>query len=683
MTRVFWEKYAGWILGLSAFLAYANTIPNDFAVDDGMVVTQNKYTQKGFAGIGDLLMRESTHGWRGDNNKGFLGYYRPLSLVTFAVEWQFFKGNPHVGHFVNVLLFGLTVVLLFDILYKHVFKNHALSAAVALLFAVHPIHTEVVANIKSRDEIMALLFSLSSLKLLFSAFETNKKSRIYFAGMVYFLALMSKENSITMLAVFPMGLYLFASTKKNKTELPINLKTIFQSLIPVFVAAALFLVLRFVITQGGLTNPSGDLLLNRFGDSNFNQKYATIGVILLKYLQLLFFPHPLSWDYSYAQIPFYTFKDGLPWLGYGLYSAILLAGLWALKKKSSWAFPALYFLATLSLASGIFVDIGGFVGERFLYAPSLAWCMAAGMAMFLLPKPALSWTVCVVVCLPFVAKTVHRNSQWKDSETLFRADLNSAPNSAVVNASAASGYIKLARQTQDPKLKKQYFDKAVELNLKAHAIYDNYANPLIDIGFVYILQNDYEKAKEYLLRAKKIHYLHPTLNQQFATLANKHLEFANQAYASEKWEEYVKHSDEAAKFAAYTREGRLDPPYTPTDAEIYMKMAVWFVSQGRYDEAFDRIDRSLAVLPVANNYFYAGELKLKRADYSGAEKYFKSGLALNGGVAEAWYMYGFALFQQQKWNESIFAWKRALQLKPGMTEAQKALENAEKQALKP
>ena len=672
-------------MALLAFLVYANTIANDFAVDDGMVITQNKYTQKGFAGIGDLLSRESTHGWRGDNNKGFLGYYRPLSLVTFAIEWQFFNGNPHVGHFINVVLFALTVYLLFNILYLHLFKNHALSAAITLLFAVHPIHTEVVANIKSRDEILALLFALSSFKLLFAASQSNQIVKFYLAGATFFLALMSKESAITMLAVFPLGLYLFATTKSQKgksVEKP-NIKTIFRSLIPVFAATAVFLALRFAITQGGLTNPSGDLLLNRFGDSDFNQKYATIGAILLKYLQLLFVPHPLSWDYSFAEIPFYSFKDGLPWLGYGVFLAIFLAGVWALKKKSAWAFPPLYFLFTLSLASGIFVDIGGFVGERFLYTPSLGWCMAAGMTLFLLPKPSVSWAACAVICVPFIAKTLHRNAQWKDSETLFRADLQSAPNSAVVNASGASGYIKLARETQDPKRKKEYFDKAIELNLKAHAIYRNYANPLIDVGFIYILQNDYEKAKEYLLRAKKIHYLHPTLNQQFAALANKHLEFANQAYTTQKWEEYIKHSDEAARFAAYTREGRLDPPYTPTDAEIYMKMAVWLVSQGRFDEAFDRIDRSLAAVPAANNYFYAGELKLKQADYPAAEKYFKPGLALNGAVAEAWYMYGFALYQQQKTDGSIAAWKRALQLKPGMQEAKNALERAEKLTLKP
>jgi tetratricopeptide (TPR) repeat protein len=114
-----------------------------------------------------------------------------------------------------------------------------------------------------------------------------------------------------------------------------------------------------------------------------------------------------------------------------------------------------------------------------------------------------------------------------------------------------------------------------------------------------------------------------------------------------------------------------------------MKMAVWLVSQGRFDEAFERMDRSLAAVPAANNYFYAAELKLKRADYPAAEKYFKSGLAMNGAVAEAWYMYGFALYQQQKTEESIGAWKRALQLKPGLQEAKNALERAEKQALKP
>jgi tetratricopeptide (TPR) repeat protein len=651
-----------------------------------MVITQNKYTQKGFAGIKDLLTRESTHGWRGDNNKGFLGYYRPLSLVSFAIEWQFFKGNPHIGHLINVLLFTLTVALIYNILNGHIFKNRPVSVAIALLFALHPIHTEVVANIKSRDEIMALLFSLIAFNYIFKYFDFVKKPNrmfMFLAAGSYFLALMSKENAITMLAVFPLGVYIFGKAKDEKNKyLSPKVKNIFVALIPIFAVSVLFLLIRFAVTKGGLTNPSNDLILNRFGNSDFNEKYATIGVILLHYLKLLFIPHPLSWDYSYPQIPFYTFKDGLPWLGYGIYAGILVVGIGALKKKNTWAFPLLFYLATLSLASGIIVDIGGFVGERFLYTPSLGWCMAMGMAIFLIPKPIFSWMIVMLICIPFAFKTIHRNTEWKDSETLFRADLDSAPNSTVVNASAASGYIKLARQTQNPDLKKKYFDKAIELNLKSHKLYDNYANPVIDLGFIYILLGDYEKAKEYLLRAKKIHYLHPTLNQQFAAIANKHLEWANQAYQTQRWEDYVKHSDEAARFAAYTKEGKLDPPYTPTDAEIYLKLAVWLVSQGRYEEAYDRLNKSLAASPNANTFFYVGELKLKQGDYSGSETYFKKGLSLNGGVAEAWYMYGIALFQQQKTNEAATAWRRALQIKPGMTEAQKALEKTENQSIK-
>ncbi|MCS7086888.1 MAG: hypothetical protein NZ534_12520, partial [Bacteroidia bacterium] len=379
---------------------------------------------------------ESTHGWRGDNNKGFLGYYRPLSLVTFAVEWQFFKGNAHVGHLINVLLFALTVALIYNVLDIHVFKNRALSAAAALIFALHPIHTEVVANIKSRDEILALLFSLLALKCLFLCVENKKPAYAYWTGGAYFLGLISKESAVTMLGVFPLALWLFAAVPGRKGAKPAapSLKIVGRSLIPAAVAAAVFLVVRFVVTKGGLTNPSDDLLLNRFADSDWNQKYATLGVILLKYLRLVFFPHPLSWDYSYAEIPFYTFNDALPWLGYGAYGALLGAGLWALKRKNAWAFPPLYFLLTLSLASGLFVDIGGFVGERFLYAPSLGWCMAAAMVFFFPGKPAVAWTLCAALCVPFAVKTVHRNAQWKDSETLFMADLDSAPGSAVVNA---------------------------------------------------------------------------------------------------------------------------------------------------------------------------------------------------------------------------------------------------------
>src|SRR6185369_7431243 len=100
--------------------------------------------------------RDTFDGYTNVKNLVAGGRYRPLSVITFAIEIGIFgPGHPAKSHFVNIVLYGLLVVMLFKFMRDHLFKNNSLIPFIAaLIFAIHPIHTEVVANIKSRDEIM-------------------------------------------------------------------------------------------------------------------------------------------------------------------------------------------------------------------------------------------------------------------------------------------------------------------------------------------------------------------------------------------------------------------------------------------------------------------------------------------------------------------------------------------------
>src|SRR5262249_59969728 len=130
------------------------------------------------------------------------GRYRPLSIVTFAIEQQIFRGNPHVSHAVNVILYGLTGWALFAVL--RLLWGGATSAGwslglpwvATLLFLSHPVHTEVVANIKGRDEILALLGALVSLICQLRYVEKRRPLWLVGAGLAFFLALLSKESAL-------------------------------------------------------------------------------------------------------------------------------------------------------------------------------------------------------------------------------------------------------------------------------------------------------------------------------------------------------------------------------------------------------------------------------------------------------------------------------------------------------
>ena len=183
----FLSKYGGWILVLLAFLLYSNTLGHKFAFDDSIVITDNTFTQKGIAGIPDLISRDFFEGVYGKDGMELSGgRFRPLSLVCFAVENQAFgkvkelngqpvldeKGqqlydyNPALGHFLNILFYALSALLLFNLLSLWFSGTNGASVipfVAGLIFVAHPIHTEVVANIKSRDEILAMLLLFGAL----------------------------------------------------------------------------------------------------------------------------------------------------------------------------------------------------------------------------------------------------------------------------------------------------------------------------------------------------------------------------------------------------------------------------------------------------------------------------------------------------------------------------------------
>ena len=180
------------------------------------------YTQEGISGIPGLLTKDSFFGFFKVEGKASLvagGRYRPLSLITFAIEQEIFGDNATIRHIINALFYTLLCILIYLITIKafnhtSLKKNLPLFALVtALIFAFHPIHTEAVANIKGRDEIMTFLFALGT---LWAALRYLKTQQILFVvlGAVFFgLALLSKENAITFLAVIPLAYWVFTKAR--------------------------------------------------------------------------------------------------------------------------------------------------------------------------------------------------------------------------------------------------------------------------------------------------------------------------------------------------------------------------------------------------------------------------------------------------------------------------------------
>src|SRR5665213_1861894 len=161
----------GIIIAIFSFVLYAQSISFRYAYDDGPMIKENKFTVQGFKGIPDILKNDYWAGW---NKNSRTPEYRPASLIMFATEWALFPDNPHIGHLVNILLYSLSCWVLYLLLCKLFEKQNLIFPfIITLLFAAHPIHTEVVDNIKSRDELLCFLFFLITSNLLFNYIKTN------------------------------------------------------------------------------------------------------------------------------------------------------------------------------------------------------------------------------------------------------------------------------------------------------------------------------------------------------------------------------------------------------------------------------------------------------------------------------------------------------------------------------
>jgi protein O-mannosyl-transferase len=210
------QAYWAWLFFALGFLLYANTFGHGYAFDDSVAITDNKFTQKGLAGIGDLLTKDFFEGIYGDQLELVGGRYRPLSLITFAAEKSFFGQNAGLSHAINAFFYGFAAFLFYKVLRRLLPQWPLLVFLSTLLWTLHPLHTEVVANIKSRDELLSFIGLFAALGFLLRYLESRQNKHLIGMGIAYLLALLSKENGITFLAVLPLTAWVFRQDQMKK-----------------------------------------------------------------------------------------------------------------------------------------------------------------------------------------------------------------------------------------------------------------------------------------------------------------------------------------------------------------------------------------------------------------------------------------------------------------------------------
>jgi Flp pilus assembly protein TadD len=613
-------------LFLFGFLLYANTLNHQYALDDKIVITHNEFTKQGFDGIDDILTTDAFRGfYKTETNYVSGGRYRPLAHLTFAVEQELFGRDPFMSHLINAFLYGWLGWLLFLVLTK-LFPGQnswtGLPFLASLLFLAHPLHTEVVANLKGRDEILTLLLSLAALWRVLFYHETGKVKHLLIASFMLFLALFAKENAIAFVAVIPLSVWFFTST---------DLRSNLLSVVPLIAGATLYLIIRISVVGMPESGLSNQLMNDPFLEATGGQRLATIIYTLGLYLKLLVFPHPLTNDYY----PYHI--ELVDWASMGVIAALIahlglvVIAVKLLAKKHIASFAILFYLGTLILVSNLIFPVGVFMGERFLFMPSLGFTLILAWGIRRLPTAA--WLPMTgVIVLAFSAKTVLRNPAWENDQSLALTDVQVSSNSAKANMSAGLSLIAEASKQTDLSSKKQTVDQAIIHLNKALEIYPQYhqacvlkGNALLEIGHAKQALAEYENCLtqfpgfqdikdniSYLAQQAIQNQNYPLSIKAYEALARvepnetEHLKMLGEIYGR-----YLQQPQQAIKWLNAALQ--LDPK----DTNAMQKIGATYATTGNHAAALDAFKQAYALEP--NNAFIVLNLAVTYRDMGDAE----------------------------------------------------------------
>ena len=428
------------IIVVLCFGLYSNTLNHDYVLDDFSVIKENFVVKQGVKGIPLIWKTHYRYGYGYQSSK----LYRPLTLSVFALQWQIAQDQPSIAHLFNVLIYLFLCLLIFKFFQLSLGDEYTLVAFIStILFMAHPIHTEVVANIKSLDELLASTLYFSSLLLLFRYLRTNDFIHLLISIVLVSFAFFAKESTVTLLLCTPVILTLL---KKVPFKKSLKLSSIY--LIPL----GLYLVIRNqvlgTLTASKTTTFIDNILVKAPDELT---KLASAIKFLGLYLWKLILPHPLMNDYSYKQLELTGFNDIYVWLSFFTYLILLYLFIRYRRKKPIIAFAIIFYLINLSLYSNLFFTIGTAFGERLLFMPSLGFALAAGYFITLSEKNNLDLkklrfskplAITGLILALYSFKTVNRNKAWKDNFTLYSTDINNCNKSARCHYYLGLGYMR-------------------------------------------------------------------------------------------------------------------------------------------------------------------------------------------------------------------------------------------------
>lgn len=512
-------------------LFYGNSLKNKYALDDNFVTVTNapeKVREKeympdnvpvsqGLRGIPQIWRSRYAHDGEGSFD------YRPFVTTTFAIEYGIFGQNPFVNHLVNLLIYFLCVCLVYKCvltLFSARAYRENLAFLCAFIFLIHPLHTEAVDNIKSRDELLSFMFSLLALIYSFRFFDKASIKDGVIIVLCLLLGMFTKRTAILSFVVIPMLLYFFR---------PVNIRKLLLPLLGLMVVYAVFAISKQVMLK-----ETGLRTFYHFENALFTDHPTIIGRLsaALKtfgiYIKLLVLPFPMRFYYGERVFDMSA--------GIGLYSLVsllfvALSGWYFFKTKNKYFLYAfLLFFGSIFPFLNFFTPVAGVIGDRLAFTASFGFCLM--LCIVLLPyfdklnlkKPQLRtfttrpFSYLSALALACLVCVISRNNDWYDRFRLFVHDSEYLEDSSKGNSLLANEYLERmnkAKNGQEAQTNAANALKHYQLALRADSsMYSSYNNAGVVLFSFY---KQYAEAARYFrlgIRAR------PAYAQAYENLAN-------------------------------------------------------------------------------------------------------------------------------------------------------------------
>ena len=460
------------------FAIYGQSITGNFVFDDRNVLDHAQMLSS-FNNVDQVVMAPF---W--DTQSAL---YRPVTLLSYVVNFQL-GAWPEFFHIFNLLLYATTIFLIY-LFVGRISKDERIGVVTAVLFLVLPIHTEVVANISNRTELLALLF------LLLALLEASReRARYWLLGLWTFLALGSKESAI---AVVPLVLLVLATK-----ECVINtdsLKKHFLSISSVVIGALVYFVLRFfALGPAHYFGVHTTIIENPLLFTDWYSRVLTAFKVFIMYIEKTFWPVNLCSDYSYNQIPVIHSPDSLVVVGLLIFIAMIVSVMYFWRRRPVISIALAIIIFSFLPASNILFPTGTIAGERLFYMPSLGICiLLALLVSYLCEKGRLVKIITtalfgLIICLYTYISFVHQKV-WLNEKDLFVSAAACAPNSVLSRSNAGAMYY-IAGDMPNAKRELEY----------ARDIMPVYSKGLNNLGLVYEKLGEKKKAEEMYLEALKV-----------------------------------------------------------------------------------------------------------------------------------------------------------------------------------